>query len=163
MGFSILRLDQTHDLKGFNCGNKDLDSWLQNIARQHQKKNISNTFILAADESPTVVIGYYALAIRGLTPTADLPEHFQKALPFQVPAITLGRLAVSLSAQNQGHGQRLLLDAMIRVKTVSRQIGGSFLFVDAKDAVLVKYYARYGFVALPDNPLVLCMAVADMP
>ncbi|MCX7098703.1 MAG: hypothetical protein NTV43_12455 [Methylococcales bacterium] len=150
-------------MKSFNCGNTALNSWLQNTSRQHQKKNISRTFVLVQDASPTTIIGYYTLAIRGLTPIVALPQNMKKALPLNVPAMTLARLAVSLQEQKKGHGERLLLDAMEHVKTASKLIGGSFLFVDAKDADLAGFYTHYEFVALPDDPLTLCMLIANIP
>ena len=122
MAFSILSLDHSHDLKSFNCGNIALNAWLQNTSRQHQKKNISRTSVLIQDSSPTTIIGYYSLAIRGLTPTEVLPQNMKKALPLNVPAMTLARLAVSLQEQRKGHGERLLLDAMEQVKTASSLI-----------------------------------------
>jgi hypothetical protein len=118
---------------------------------------------LVADESLGIVIGYYSLAIRGMTPIESLPQPMKKSLPLSAPAVTIARLAVSLKQQKQGHGERLLLDAMTRVKSAANLIGGSFLFVDAKDVVLAEFYARYGFIALPDDPLTLCMRISDIP
>jgi len=163
VGFLIRSLDRSHEVEGFKCGNESLDDWLKNIARQHQRKNQSATYILAVDQSPTTVVGYYALAIRGLVQREVLPQNMKKALPSNVSAITLARLAVALEEQKKGHGERLLLDAMAKAKIASRLIGGSFLFIDAKNTELATFYARYGFVALPDDPLILCMPIADIP
>lgn len=163
MAFSILSLEQSHDLKSFNCGNPVLNTWLQNTSRQHQKKNISRTFVLVQDTSPTIIIGYYSLAIRGLTMTEALPQNMKKSLPLKAPAMTLARLAVSIKEQRKGYGERLLLDAMERVKTASRLIGGVFLFVDAKDTELAEFYARYGFVTLPSDPLIMVMPIEKIP
>lgn len=157
MAFSIQALNRSHDLKGFNCGNAALDAWLQNTARQHQQKNLSRTFVLVPEELPSAVVGYYSLAIRGLTFTEMLPQNMRKAFPSKVSSITLARLAVATQEQKKGHGELLLLDAMAQAKTAASLIGGSFLFVDVKGSELVEFYARYGFVALPDDPLTLCM------
>jgi len=164
VGFLIRSLDRSHDVKGFKCANENLDDWLKNTARQHQEKNqCSSTHVLADEQSPGVIIGYYALAMRGLVQREVLPKNMQKALPLNVPAITLVRLAVSLKEQKKGHGERLLLDAMTKAKTASRLIGGSFLFVDAKDTESAIFYAHYGFVALPDDLLILCMPIVGIP
>jgi ribosomal protein S18 acetylase RimI-like enzyme len=163
VGFSILSLDQSHDVKNFNCGVIALNIWLQNTSRQHQEKNISRTFVLTQDKSPMTIIGYYALAMRGLIPKESLPQNMQKALPLKVPAVTLARLAVSLEEQKRGHGERLLLNAMMRAKNVSNQIGGTLLFVDAKDTELLEFYIRYGFEVLPDDPFTLCMPISAIP
>ncbi|WP_161990600.1 hypothetical protein [Candidatus Methylobacter oryzae] len=87
----------------------------------------------------------------------------KKALPANVSAITLARLAVSLDEQKKGHGERLLLDAVAKAKIASKLIGGSFLFIDAKNTELAAFYARYGVVALPDDPLILCIPITDIP
>lgn len=52
---------------------------------------------------------------------------------------------------------------MQRAARVADQIGGYALFVDAKDAAVAGFYQRYGFAALPDTPLTLCLPFADMP
>lgn len=163
MALSIQPLDQTYNLKDFNCGNIHLDSWLQNTARQHQKKNVSRTFVMVRDSLPATIIGYYSLAIRGIVSKEVLPQALQKGLPLNVPTLTLARLAVARQEQKHGYGELLLLDAMAQAKVASRIIGGSFLFVDAKTTELAVFYARYGFVALPDNPLSLCMLIASIP
>jgi hypothetical protein len=150
-------------LKSFNCGNPILNIWLQNTAKQHQKKNISRTFVLTQDESPVIILGYYTLAIRGLTITEALPQDMKKSLPLTMPTMTLARLAVSIEEQRKGHGERLLLDALAQVKTASKVIGGSFLFVDAKDIKLAGFYSRYGFVNLPSEPLILVMPINKIP
>jgi predicted GNAT family N-acyltransferase len=150
-------------LKSFNCGNATLDAWLQNTARQHQQKNLSRTFVLVQEELPTAVVGYYSLAIRGLTFTEMLPQSMRKAFPSKVSSITLARLAVATQEQKKGHGELLLLDAMAQAKIAASLIGGSFLFVDVKGSELADFYGRYGFVALPDDPLTLCMLISDIP
>ena len=163
MAFSIQPLDRSHDLQSFNCGNTALDVWLQHTAKQHQTKNLSQTYVLIVDNCPEAVIGFYALSIRGLTPIESLPQKLKKTFPRNVPTITIARLAVANQEQKKGHGERLLLDAMLRAKSAAKMIGGSFLFVDAKDGELARFYARHGLTALPDDPLTLCMPVADVP
>ncbi|MBV8667039.1 MAG: GNAT family N-acetyltransferase [Burkholderiaceae bacterium] len=155
-------LSKRHDLSNFDCGVPALNIWLQTIANQHQAKLLSRTFVLT-DEGTRAIMGYYALAMRGLSSASDLPEHLGKRLPFQIPAITLARLAVSVNAQGQGIGEQLLVDAMTRAKQVAMQIGGNLLFVDAKDMDAARFYLKYGFVPMPGDPLVLCIPIATIP
>lgn len=163
MGCSIVMLDRSHDVKSFNCSAPVLNVWLNKTARQHQKKRLSSTFVLVDDAEPATVVGFYALSMRSMTARQTLPKTMTKILPMNVPGITLARLAVSYLEQNKGNGVRLLVDAMWRAKAVSKQIGGSFLFVDVKNTVLADFYIRYGFAALPDDPLTLCMPITDFP
>ena len=163
MAHSIVTLGKQHDLKGFDCGIPDLNIWLQTIARQHQKKSLSSTFVLVDDESPNVIIGFYALAIRGMTAIENLPQLMTKRLPLEVPGISLARLAVAETVRKQGNGSLLLIDAMIRAKLVASQAGGFALFVDAKDEVAAKFYFYHGFEPFPGDPLTLCISFASIP
>lgn len=159
----VAPLDQTHDVKGFDCGVPALNTWLQTIARQHQEKALSKTFVLVGDDDPETIIGFYALAVRGMTARGALPEDLTKKLPVSIPGYTLARLAVATSAAGQGFGAELLIDAMRRAKQVASQAGGPFLFVDAKDQTAADFYARFGFSPLPDDQLTLVipMSVID--
>lgn len=163
MTIQVITIEQHHDVKGFDCGTAALNDWIQKIARQHQKKLLSTTFVLVDDDSPNLIIGYYALALRGLMPTSDLPPEMAKRLPNNIPALTLARLAVASDAKKKGYGEHLLIDALQRAKQVAMQAGGPFLFVDAKDDVAADFYAKYGFQALPSDPLTLCIAIASIP
>jgi hypothetical protein len=60
-------------------------------------------------------------------------------------------------------GELLVVDVMRQTKVASNLICVSFLFVEAKDGGLAKYYARFGFVPVPDDPLTLYMPIADIP
>lgn len=163
MARSVVMLDKAHDLKSFDCGIPDLNTWLRTTARQHQKKSLSSTFVLVDDESPESVIGFYALAIRGMTAIEDLPPSMTKRLPLEVLGITLARLAVATAARKQGNGSLLLIDAMIRAKHVASQAGGFALFVDAKDEEAAKFYVHHGFEPFSGDPLTLCISFASIP
>lgn len=160
MAHSVVTLDKQHDLKSFDCGIPALNIWLQTIARQHQKKSLSGTFVLVDDELPNAIIGFYALAIRSMTAIEGLPPSMTKRLPLEIPGITLARLAVAETARKQGYGGILLIDAMIRAKYVSSQAGGFALFVDAKDEKAANFYAHYGFEPFSGDPLTLCIPFA---
>ena len=74
--------------------------------------------------------------------------------------LKLGRLAISADRQRQGLGKILLVAATEKVLEVFESAGGIGLFVDAKDAAARTYYERFGFEALPDNPLQLFLPLA---
>jgi len=78
-----------------------------------------------------------------------------RRLPREVAGIKLGRLAVARSRQRQGLGKLLMVAAMTKFVEVFDSAGGIGLFVDAKDGEAKAYYKRFGFVSLPDNPLLL--------
>lgn len=163
MAYQITSLTGQHGIKDFDCGTPALNAWLQNTAGQHQAKLLSRTSVLIEDSQPTVVLGYHALALRGLVQRENLPIGMGRRLPDLTPALTLARLAVAKIEQGQGHGGRLLTHALSDAKKASSLVGGHFLFVDAKDAKAAAFYAHYGFIALPSSPSTLTMAIASIP
>lgn len=163
MALSVIALSPTHEVAGFDCGTEALNVWLRDIASQHMKKHLSKTYLLVSDDAPDKVLGFYALAIRAMTPSEVLPLAVAKKLPRNVPGYTLGRLAISKAMKGQGLGADLLMNAMDRVRAAAEYVGGYAFFVDAKDAQAVAFYACFGFVPLPSDPLTLFMPIADFP
>lgn len=91
-----------HARDGFTCGEHALDAYLHQQAAQHHRDGISTTHILADDADPTRILGYYSLSAAHLLLT-DLQEVDRQRLPnYPVPAIRMGRLAVSASEQGRG-------------------------------------------------------------
>lgn len=154
MAHSIRPLAAHHRRDAFDCGVASLNDWLRNIAAQHRRKNISVTHVLIDESAPGDVIAYYALS-SCVVHSAGLPTPLRKKLPLSIPGIKLGRLAVDLRHAGQGHGETMLLDAIVRAQEVSAQIGVHALFVDALDDGAAGFYRRYGFIAFPDLPLTL--------
>ena len=147
-------LTGSHDRQGFDCGHQELNGWLRQVARQHQDKGLSKTFVAIREEAPTRICGYYALTLAELE-SQHLPEAWRKKLPRRIPGVRLGRLAVEKHYQGKGLGELLLVDALTRTRRIAIEAGGIGLFVDALDAQAAGYYRRFGFEASPDNPLLL--------
>lgn len=163
MATRIVPLEMGHEVKKFDCGNNDLNVFLQATAGQHQRKFISKTYILIDDEAPAEVMGFYTLAVRRMVAKDDLPPVMAKKLPREVPGFSLARLAVRDDLKGQGHGEYLLYHAIDRAARVANEIGGYAIFVDAKDENAAVFYKRYGFSVFPDHPLILCLPFAALP
>lgn len=151
-------LTGSHDRQGFDCGHQELNDWLRQVARQHQDKGLSKTFVASLEDAPDRICGYYALTLAELE-SRHLPEVWQKKLPRRIPGVRLGRLAVDKQYQGKGLGELLLVDALTRTQHIYTEAGGIGLFVDAIDAQAASYYQRFGFIASPDNPLLLFLPV----
>jgi len=151
-------LDATHDRSGFDCGVEPLNRYLQQIARQHIVKGISKTFVLVDEHAapPKPVLGFFTISLCHVL-GQQVPEKWAKKLPEQIPAMRLGRLAVTRTQQGAGFGKTLLVEALNRVARVAKIAGGIGLFVDAKDEVAAAFYARFGFEPTPSGPLTLFM------
>jgi GNAT superfamily N-acetyltransferase len=157
----ILPLTGHHDRQGFDCGRQELNDWLRQVARQHQDKGLSKAFVATPEEVPDRICGYYALTLAELE-NRHLPEAWRKKLPRRIPGVRLGRLAVDKQYQGKGLGELLLVDALTRAQRIYIEAGGIGLFVDAIDEQGAGYYQRFGFLASPDNPLLLFLSAKSM-
>ncbi|MDP2821711.1 MAG: GNAT family N-acetyltransferase [Sulfuritalea sp.] len=157
----VLPLTGSHDRQGFDCGRQELNDWLRQVARQHQDKGLSKTFIAVREEQPARICGYFALTLAELE-NRHLPQAWRKKLPRRIPGVRLGRLCVDRQCQRKGLGELLLVDALTRAQRIYTEAGGIGLFVDAIDEQAAGYYQRFGFEASPDNPLLLFLPAKVM-
>jgi len=153
----VLPLAGSHDRLGFDCGRQELNDWLRQVARQHQDKGLSKTFVAIRDEAPERICGYYALTLAELE-NRHLPDVWRKKLPRRIPGVRLGRLAVDQVFHGKRLGELLIVDALTRAQRIYTEAGGIGLFVDALDEQAAGYYRRFGFKASPDNPLLLFLS-----
>ena len=58
----VQALAGNHDRQGFDCGRQELNDWLRQVARQHQDKGLSKTFVAIREEAPTRICGCNSLA-----------------------------------------------------------------------------------------------------
>lgn len=104
-----------------------------------------------------MILGYYSIS-PGAIEFARVPAVLTRKLGrYEVPVFRLARLAVHGSLQGQGLGADLFLSAGARALAVAAEVGGIALAIDAKDAGAARWYARFGPVALLDNPLQLIL------
>jgi len=153
----LLPLAGNHDRQGFDCGRQELNDWLRQVARQHQDKGLSKTYVAIREDAPNCICGYYALTLAELE-NRHLPAAWRKKLPRRIPGVRLGRLAVDKQYQGKSLGALLLVDALTRAQRIYTEAGGIGLFVDALDEQAAGYYRRFGFEASPDNPLLLFLS-----
>ena len=152
-------LDAQQDRKQFLCGTPALNSYFQNQVSQDVKRRVASCFVaLAADDS---VAGFYTLAATSVA-LVDLPASNAKKLPRYplVPAVRMGRLAVSSVHRGLGLGAALLANALQRA--ASADIAAYAFVVDAKDSQAARFYAHHGFISLPDAALTLFLPLASV-
>ncbi|MEE4378837.1 MAG: GNAT family N-acetyltransferase [Candidatus Competibacteraceae bacterium] len=145
-----------HDRTAFDCGDNDLNEFLQRHARQSHEKGGAKTF-LAMDNSDSRILGFYSVSPASVA-YARTPNIVKRGLArHDVPVFRLSRLAVNRVNQGQGLGGQLLLAAGRRCLLVAMQAGGVALLIDAKNARVADWYAGYGAVPLIDAPLSLLL------
>jgi len=156
----IQPLSRAHDRNGFDCGEEALNRFLRELARQDADRDLGATFVALAEADGTKVLGYYTLAMseveRLIVPQKNLPPERP------VPVALLGRLAVNRRAQGQGLGERLLFDALLRSQQVSSHMGTFAVVVDALGESVQRFYTRYGFKPLLDDPLHLYLPMKEV-
>ena len=150
MKLKIEVLSKTHNRTAFDCCDKELNYFLQKIARQHIKKGISKTFVLVDIDNPTEIIAYMTLVVCEIY-ACEIPHNWKNKYPEKIPAAKLARLAVSANQQKKGYGELLVIDAMQKTLNVSNSIGIAGLFVDAKHERAKAYYNQFGFISLPEQ------------
>ncbi len=149
--WEVQPLGKHHDRAAFDCGHPVLNEWLRQRAGQFDRRDLSRTFV-AVVSGTSPVVGYYALANHRIVYEA-LPAEQAKGLPkIDVPVVLLGRLAVDRSMQGQGLGAFLLIDALRRVVHISQHVGVRAVEVDAIDAAARRFYLKFGFLPLLDDP-----------
>ena len=147
-------LSAEHRLEDFACGESSLDDWLRRRALINQTTGASRTFVVT-DESGQV-LAYYALA-AGAVSHQESPGTIRRNMPDPVPVMVLARLAVDQRLQGQQVGGALLKDALHRAISVAQNIGVRALLVHALNDRARQFYAHYGFVPSPANPMTLML------
>ena len=143
-----------HRLEDFACGETSLDDWLRRRALINQTTGASRTFVVT-DESGQV-LAYYALA-AGAVSHQESPGAIRRNMPEPVPVMVLARLAVDQRLQGQQVGGALLKDALHRAISVAQNIGVRAMLVHALNDRARQFYAHYGFVPSPANPMTLML------
>lgn len=150
----IVPLNGSHDRQRFDCGRQVLNDWLRQVARQHQDKSLSKTFVATREAEPTRICGFYALTLTELD-NRRLPDAHRKKMPRRIPGVRLARLAIDRHCQGRGLGSLLLVDALTRTQRIRQEAGAIGLFVDALDEQAAGFYAHFGFLPVPEQPLLL--------
>jgi GNAT superfamily N-acetyltransferase len=154
-------LGRRHRHKDFDCGSPELNDYLRHTARQHTDKGLSRTEVLVEGEAPDAILEYVTMSLAAIV-TDNLPPRYAKKYPAKAHGVKLARLAVARSRQRQGLGALMMVHAMRRALQVADSAGIIGLFMDAKDEEASRYYRRFGFLPLPDDPHKLFMPLATL-
>ncbi len=153
MPLLIRRLERADIVSSFDCGDQELNHYLQRFAWQNQQRHsVGTTYVAAVAEAPKVVIGFYTLAASGI-PVASFPEDWRRRVsPYrEAPVLLLARLAVDRRFQGRGVGAELLTHALELALAVRGTIGCRGVVVEAYPAA-VSWYEAAGFVTVTTSP-----------
>jgi predicted GNAT family N-acyltransferase len=141
------RLEPSHDVSKFDCGQPSLNEWLQKHALTSEGRT-ARTYVVC--ENNVTVIGYYCI-LTGSVARGALPGKLKRVqgLPHEIPVAILGRLARDLRYRGTKLGADLLRDAISRIVAASDTIGIRCILVQALDEKSCAFYKDYQFVETP--------------
>jgi len=157
----IVRLDENTPISSFDCGDVDLNDFLQNDSKNYLKSMLAVTYLVKVESE---IAAYFCLSYDGLTRTTILTEE-EKALWNKVgrkipnskrrktyPAVKIGRLAVAKKYAGLGLGKQLLLSVREMYIYEPHHAGCRFITVDAYRSALDFYEKnRFRYLTTKDK------------
>lgn len=141
----VLPLSGDMDVSGFDCGDADLNDFLQTDALKNQKEWFSVTKVLFLDDA---LAGYFTIVADTLHKGRVAEPDAVSGYPYQkYPAVKLARLAVDVRFQHQGIGSILMEEFFDAAYSCVEGDGGRFLTVDSVPSART-FYERFGFRAV---------------
>jgi GNAT superfamily N-acetyltransferase len=158
MQFSLL--NEIDEISEFDSGEEELNAFLKNLALLYQRRHFGITVLCTlSKKAKTEIIGYYTLCPASIQ-REILPEKFLTGpKPNPIPAYRLCRLAIDKRYQGKGYGKFLFVHALKKCLDQAKKIGGHAVIIDAKDEKAKQFYEHFGFIGLPNNPLVLLQSM----
>lgn len=143
----------------FDCGQLELNQFLQRYALVNQRANSAQTYVCCCRGE---VVGFYSLAVGAVDPES-VPQRVMKGLArHPVPVMILARLAVDKLHQRKGLGQALLKDALLRTAQAADIAGIRAILVHAKDEAARQWYESWEFEPSPTDPYHLFLLLKDL-
>jgi GNAT superfamily N-acetyltransferase len=139
----ILSLTKKHALASFNSTSAELNEFLINNAIADQGNMLSRTYLCFWRET---LVGFITL-LADTIGAQSIHEsegvcgyHYTK-----YPAIKIGRIAVDKNFERRGIGRFLLLAAVGKTLSISKEIGCRYITVDSKHNSR-SFYTYYNFM-----------------
>lgn len=155
----IDKLRRDHRTEEFDCGQDDLNRYLDRYAWPNQQAVAAQTYVGLVDHH---IVGYHSLAVGEVKPE-KVPGRIIKGLAkHAVPIMLLARLAVDRRWQGYGVGKALLKDAMLRTLQAADIAGIRCIAVHAKDDQARAFYQHFDFIPSPTDPLHLFLLLKDV-
>lgn len=157
--WTIQKLDRTHIVEAFDCGQEDLNRYIVRFALNNQAAGGAQTYVAITDNQ---VIGYYSLAV-GAVAHSQAPTRMVKGLArHPVPVMLLARLAVENGVKGRGLGAALLRDALARTLQASDIAGIRAVIVHAKNDEARRFYEYFDFDPSPTDPYHLYLLIKEL-
>ena len=138
-----------HDRSTFDCGELELNNFIQTRAAKHMEIGISRTMLLPGS-NPLADGKYPICAFYTIAPSAiereHLPATWSKKLPrYPVPVFLLAQLAVHREYQKKGLGKVTLTKALEYLWGINSHMSAFAIIVDCLNDKAESFYLKYGF------------------
>lgn len=149
----FIRLDKAiHDRSSFDCGEVELNDFIQKHAVRHTEIGINTTMVLPSpDALPNgkyPICAFYAIA-PGAIVRENLPESYKKKLPrYPIPVFMIVQMAVHSSCQKQGLGKITLVSALKYLWDINRHMRAYAVIIDCLNENVEGFYLQYEFEML---------------
>lgn len=149
----FVELDKaTHDRVSFDCGELELNTFIQTQAAKHMEVGVSRTMLLPASvplpDGKYPICAFYTIAPSSIS-RETLPEALAKKLPrYPVPVFLLAQLAVHSEYHGKGLGKITLIKALEYLWEVNAHIKAYAVVVDCLNNDAKQFYLKYGFEVL---------------
>lgn len=147
---SVVDFSREYNLEEFDCGEKDYNLFLSNDADYYISSGISSVHLLIHKDTKSI-IGYFALLTDAFLLDKQEKKEMGLEIPFSsVPAMKIGKLAVSKDHQEYHYGSYILYLALgYATELEMNGIACRFITVDADiefRADTPEFYERNGFI-----------------
>jgi len=137
----------------FNCGNHDLNEFLQNDALPFLEARLGNTYIFTLNERPDSIVCFFTISNDAMKLSRDdnkAKRKVNKKIPhtkqmLSYPSVKIGRLGVNQLFRGAGLGTELM-DFIKAWFYKDNKAACRFLLVDAyNEEEVLKYYLKNDF------------------
>ena len=152
----FVELDKSlHDRASFECGEVELDEFIQKRAVKHMEVGISTTMVLPASEAlpngKYPICSFYTIT-PGSIDSETLPASLKRKLPhYPVPVFLIAQLAVHSECKGQGLGKITLIKTLENLWDINDRMRAYAVIVDCLNANVEGFYSQYGFEILYRN------------
>lgn len=145
-----LRLDGIYPLSAisdeqlseFDCGKLSLNTWFEQKSRSNEASGGSRTYVLLTLDGK--VAGFYCISNYCLAHEGARAA-IRRNMPDPIPAVLLGRLAISKKFQGLGLGRALLRHAIENALKVAEITGAALFITEPIDEDAYAFYQHSGF------------------
>ncbi len=155
-GIKFVALNKAlHDRNSFDCGEIQLNSFIQKQAAKHMQVGISKTMILpditSIENNKYKICAFYTIAPSSIK-KESLPAKLAKKLPhYPVPVFLLAQMAIHINHQQKGLGRVTLIKALEYLWQINSHMTAYAIVVDCLNNDVEQFYKKYGFETLCDH------------